>query len=79
MAWKIATLTWESGTGGPIFTRTVEVAAAEESPLAIEIRGGFLRTRQDGVISHINVARIIAIDELPEPDPAEAVRAADGE
>lgn len=65
MAWKKATLTWESGTAGPVRTQTAEVEAAEAPVLALEIRGGFLRTRLDGTISHFNVDRIIAIDEIP--------------
>lgn len=79
MAWKKAILTWEGGTGGAIRTQTVEVEMSEMLPCHLRNRDGFIRTRLNGTISHVNADRIVAIDEIPEPDPDKAVRAADGE
>ncbi|WP_064257145.1 hypothetical protein [Rhodococcus sp. HS-D2] len=79
MSWKNANLTYEAGTGGALRTETVQVEMSEMFSGYLRNREGFLRTRLNGVISHVNVVRIVAIDELPDPDPDEAVRAADGE
>ncbi|WP_418346205.1 hypothetical protein [Rhodococcus pyridinivorans] len=79
MSWKNANLTYEAGTGGALRTEPVQIEMSDLVSGYLRQRDGFLRVRRNNVISHVNVARILAIDEIPEPDPDEAVRAADGE